>query len=273
MRSNFRIHCYCLAKNEVDIIGACLSDALRWADYVYVYDNGSTDGTWDKVRAVRDERVVAWKSEDKPFQESLRAEIFQAFRHRATEGDWWCQLDADEFYLDNPRDFLACVPPIAQAVWSLFVEYYLTCQDLDGLDFSLPIETILGQLHYYRANHSEPRFFRHRRRLVWHLDRGHPTHMGVVYPQRIRLRHYKYRSPEQIQRRLDTRREARRRGFPGWEHAAQEGWREKIAEAGGLHYDDGSGRLTVDEQALPNHLGSRRLRIVRRVMHGLGIWP
>lgn len=268
-----RIHCFCLVKNEGDIIQACLQDALRWAEAVYVYDNGSSDDTWDKVQALRSERIIPWKQEDAPFQEALRAEIFQAFRHRAREGDWWCQLDADEFYLDNPREFLAQVPPRMHAVWALFLEYYLTHQDLERIDFGQPMETLLKELRYYRACHAEPRFFRHRDRLVWRLDSGRPTHLGLVYPDWIRLRHYKYRSPEQIQRRLDTRREARRRGFPGWEHAAQEDWREKIVGAGQLHFDAGDGRFLIDSQALPNHRGSWRSRLVKRVFHGVGLWP
>jgi glycosyltransferase involved in cell wall biosynthesis len=271
--SDFRIHSICLVKNEADIIQACLRDALRWADYIYVYDNGSTDGTWEIVRAMESAQIVAWKSEDQPFQDTLRSEVFNAFRHRVRPGDWWGQLDADEFYLDNPREFLAAVPQSAQVVWSAFIEYYLTQRDLETLDFSQPVETILGQLRYYRADQSESRFFRHRDRLAWPRSSSHPIHMGVVYPKRIRLRHYKYRSPEQIQLRLDTRRDARRRGFRGWDHAAQESWREKIDDAARLHYDDGTSPPVIDEKNLPDHLGSWKTRVVKRVMHGLGIWP
>lgn len=273
LRPDQRIHCLCLVKNEGDIIEAALGDALRWADAIYVYDNGSSDDTWDKVQALRSERIVPWKQDDAPFQESLRAEIFQAFRQRAKEGDWWCQLDGDEFYLDNPREFLARVPASMHAVWALFIEYYLTDVDLERIDFDEPIEAVLKELRYYRANHAEPRFFRHRDRLVWHTHAGRPTHLGLVYPERIRLRHYKYRSPEQIQRRLDTRREARRRGFPGWEHASQEKWHEKIVDAATLHFDVGDGQIRIDSGELPDHCGSWRSRLAKRLLHGMGIWP
>jgi hypothetical protein len=41
-------------------------------------------------------------------------------RHLACErldGDWWCILDADEFYIDDPREFLEAVPKRFSSVW------------------------------------------------------------------------------------------------------------------------------------------------------------
>lgn len=44
-----KIHSICLVKNESDIIAQTLKAAVNWSDFIYVYDNGSTDGTWEKV--------------------------------------------------------------------------------------------------------------------------------------------------------------------------------------------------------------------------------
>ena len=108
--AEFSIHAICVVKNEADIVESSLRTALQWADRIIVYDGDSTDGTWEKVCAMRSERIVPWKQDGKVFQESLRAEVFNAFRQGARSGDWWCHLDADEFYIDDPRAFLSKVP-------------------------------------------------------------------------------------------------------------------------------------------------------------------
>lgn len=86
------IHALSLIKNEADIIEYSLGAAVRWCDHIYVFDNGSTDGTWEKVQAMAKEfpAIVAWKQDPKPFRDGLRAEIFCNFRRRARLGDWWC---------------------------------------------------------------------------------------------------------------------------------------------------------------------------------------
>ena len=40
MKSDFKVHCIALCKNEPDVIGVCLHEATKWADYIYVYDGG-----------------------------------------------------------------------------------------------------------------------------------------------------------------------------------------------------------------------------------------
>ncbi len=274
-RADFKIHSICVLKNEADIIGHCLDQALSWSDHVILYDGQSTDGTWEIVqeRARRDPRVIPWKQDGKVFQESLRAEVFNAYRHLAKPGDWWCHLDADEFYVTDPRAFLRQVHRPYDVVWGLMVEYYLTQQDVDTLDFQAPIEALLPRLKHYRAKHAEPRFFRHRDRLVWRPDRGWPDHMGLSWRRTIPFRHFKYRSPEQIQRRLDTRRSNVERGFPGWEHARTASWRDQIAAPNTTHMDEGQGRWQVDPQVQRLHLGSPVQRTVKYLLHGLGVWP
>jgi hypothetical protein len=80
-----------------------------------------------------------------------------------------------------------------------------------------------------------------------------------IFPRRIRLKHFAYRSPEQIQRRLDTRREPMQRGEflhekrAGWisngviaPGPAQQddfprSWAERVVHSSGCHYDAGDG--------------------------------
>jgi glycosyltransferase involved in cell wall biosynthesis len=201
-----KIHCIALTKNEEDVVHYCLTEAAQWADHIYVYDNGSTDATWDIVRSLESDKIVPWKRDGKVFSEGLRAEVFNEFRHLSDERDWWLRLDVDEFYpINYLREALARIPHEHYFVWGIPIEYYLTWKDLETLDFSLPVEQLLPKLRYYRIESSEPRFFRYRRRLVWNSEWAWPLHSGVVATQRIMYKHYKYRSPQQIQTRLNTR--------------------------------------------------------------------
>lgn len=271
-----RILGLCLVKNEADIIRMSLRESLHWCDRIFVFDNGSTDATWDYVQeaARSDARVVPFKQDGKPFDDALRAEIFAAFRHEAAEGDWWSRLDADEFYVDEPRAFLAAVPHAHHVVWGSWLQYFLTTEDLarfSPADEQSPPEMTPELLpRYYQAKGGEARFFRHRKGLVWNGG-AWPTHLGLVEPRRIRVKHFQYRSPAQIQRRLDTRRAAAAAGWQHFAHSTQESWRDKVADATRLTLDRGDGQLAAEQSNA--HLEPTTQRALKRIMHGLGIWP
>ena len=266
------LHGISLVKNEGDIIALFLDHALRWCDFVYVLDNGSTDDTWDVVvrYAKKESRVIPFRQDNRPFANSLRLEVFNAYRSRAKEGDWWCRLDADEFYLQNPREFLPRVPQRHHVVWAIHAQYYLTESDVRGYSLEArgdPPKITWDMLpRRYITDGSEPRFFRYRNRLRW--DRGAwPSHMGLVHPDRILLRHYKYRSPAQVQLRLDTRRA--NGDFP---HVVAKDWTECVVRDQ-LELDDGVSPLRIDLSQLPNHLENREIRFLKRLLHGSGLWP
>lgn len=274
MSRDFKIHSICIVKNEGDIIRAALEAASEWSDRVIVYDGQSDDNTWEIVCGMASEKIIPWKQDGKVFQESLRAEVFNAFRGGSRPGDWWCHLDADEFYVQNPRQFLSRVPWPYHVVWGIAVEFYLTEKDVDP-DYRLGSEVPaadLSKLRYYSVNNSEPRFFRERQRLVWPADTGWPSNMGPVYPKRLLYKHYKYRSPEQTQIRLQTRQKSIAGGFRGWEHAGAADWREKVRPSGGLKKHD-SGRFEYNTDELPRHLDPLVKHSAKLVLHGLGILP
>lgn len=267
-----------LVKNESDIIGTSLEYHTELFDRIYVFDNGSTDSTWEIVNEYSKKHpgIVPYKREDKDFRDSLRGEVFSAFRHTATPEDWWCRLDADEFYIDHPRDFLATVPRSHHVVWSIHLQYYFTEEDLlrwSGKDEDIVQADLKMMPRFYKANASEPRFFRHRMNLEWQGDTAWPKHMGIVHPKRIRLKHYQYRSPAQINRRLTTRKEAAKRGYLTFQHGLQDDWKEKISSSKDLHLDDHSGSYRVNEDEMPSHLESPLTRFVKYVMHGTHLWP
>jgi hypothetical protein len=144
----------------------------------------------------------------------------------------------------------------------------LQTQSISG-DFAVDRNLI----RYYKAAGVERRFFRHRARLRWSEENAWPAHLGVTHPRLLHFRHYPYRSPVQIQTRLDVRRDNRARGFEGWDHASELSWREKIVSGVGLHLDGQNGRLEVEAEFLTAHIESPRRRWFKKCMHGIGIWP
>lgn len=274
-----KIHGICVLKNEADVLRYFLSQASRWCDRIYLLDNGSTDRTWDIIQemAATHPQVVPYRREMGPFTDALRGDVFNHFKAEALPGDWWCRLDADEIYIDDPRAFLAAVPRSHHVVWSAHLQYYLTEPDLsrfpaDHEGAPLPEINSENLPRYYVANASEGRFFRHRAGLQWPAG-AWPRHLGLVTPQRIRLKHLQYRSPAQARARFETRRDVGVRGGQMFDHWARADWRETLGDPAQLHLDTGDGTFLVDEAQMPRHLESPWQRIVKHLMHGLHLWP
>ena len=276
-----KIHSICIAKNEADIITQTLTKASEWCDYIYVVDNGSDDSTWEKILKLSEKypQIIPHKQDSRTFYNGMRGEVFDDFRSNSKSGDWWCRLDADEFYIDDPRTFLSEVPNQYQAVWAASFQYYFTDRDLECYErnpiaFSdeVPVEE---RCRYYLNDWSENRFFRYDRKLVWDKKRGWP-YFGAIYPKRIRLKHYQYRSPQQIQQRALARLQARARGSSSFLHEAQalssneeaksfsssltteptasitdNIWKKRIAKASELNFDYQNNVYLMREDLMP----------------------
>lgn len=206
--TNVKLFGITMVKNEADIIRPFLESAAQWADRIFVYDNGSNDGTWDIVKAMASDVIVPWKTEDIPFNDGLRSRVFNAFRHEAEVGDWWCfRLDADEFYIENPREFLGTVPRAYHIVARRSLEFRLTLEDLEDFEFSGDFSRDRNKLHYVKPELGvENRFFRHRDTVTW-SEGGTRSFGGITYPKAILVAHYPWRSPQQIRKRLETKRD------------------------------------------------------------------
>lgn len=244
-----------LVKNEADILMESLSKAAVWCDGIFVYDTGSEDGSWDLVleMAKKNSKIVPFLNEKVAFSDGLRARVFHQYRCLAEDGDWWCRLDSDEIYIDDPRIFLARVPRKYGVVYSASFQYYFTEKELS--DYTTDAALFLGKpiekrIRHYLCNWSEIRFFKHHRDLVW--KGGHwPSNFGPLYKKRIRLKHFQYRSPEQIQIRLNSRLKAYLEdpGFFGYD--AKHDWCEKIQNSANLKHDNLDGKYRVEEINLP----------------------
>jgi glycosyltransferase involved in cell wall biosynthesis len=264
-----KIHSICLCRNEADIIERTLTEAACWSDFIYVYDNGSSDGTWEKVLrlAATVPQIIPFRRDALPFNDNLRRIPFAYFRRCSATGDWWCRLDADEIYIDSPREFLAGVPPSYDTVWSASFQYYFTDEDSERYRADpsryadeVPLEM---KCRYYSASSSEIRFFKYHPRLRWHTG-GFPYPLLKSFERRIRLKHYQYRSPQQIERRLATRQDAVRRGMFRHERRPSfsdlfavdfrkyrlkevpDSWQSRVVDSASLTRDDGASYVVPD---------------------------
>ena len=273
------IHAICIVKDEADIIGQTLKAAVEWCDFVYILDNGSTDGTWEAVCRLGKQYaqlVPYMQDSSRPFTNSVRGELYNHYRDNSAPGDWWVRLDADEIYIDDPRTFLARVPVRYGGVYAAVFQYYFT--DVDRARYeadpsryasNIPVE---NKLRYYINNLSTLRMIRDNGHLVW-KNHSWPRHREPNLPTRIRLKHYQYRSPQQIQCRLNVRyqnmrrggdrfnhernvdwhaaviagsrsgqREARRSGYPSWE--------DRVVSSEKLYYDGHDGNYVLREDLM-----------------------
>lgn len=91
------------AYNEADIIGAAVAHLVRQGAYLYLLDDGSTDGTVDAARAAAGDRLIGWESlADPADSRPSRFRWSHILERKAAlaasiDADWFIHQDADEF--------------------------------------------------------------------------------------------------------------------------------------------------------------------------------
>lgn len=269
-----RIFGLMLVKNEIDVIEYTLNQARKWADKIFILDNGSTDGTWELLQELKDDVITPWKQDTQPYRNSLRADIFNNYKHLAEEGDWWCyKMDSDEIYYENPKELLPTISGLHHVVYKKSLEYVFTKDDVEAIDFSKPFSDIVDSIKSLKpAAYLEARFFRHRDKLVWPENIYQPIHMGMASPKTIVTRHYQFRSPKQMQARLDLRNAIPRdkRGKP-FRHVTEKNWEELLLTSDKVIRDD-----PKKYNSIPTYGNFREpflKRVIKTLLHLLKIWP
>lgn len=269
-----KIFSICCVRDENDIVAEALEAALRWSDRIFVFDNGSVDGTWETIQEIsrRTSKLEIVGRDDRTFTDELRGEIFESYRSIASAGDWWCRLDSDEIYIDDPIGFLSGVPDKYGFVYSASFNFYFTDVDLHRYHQN-PAKWLARpasqRLRFYQNNWGEPRFVRHRNDLNW---RGliWPDNRGRTFPSRIRLKHFPYRSPDQISRRLEIRQEQpalfkheanrtlAKSARPDWSAGHAEpvifeaaSWQDRVRRAYECDIDRGDGAFVTRNELMP----------------------
>ncbi len=268
-----RIFGITVIKNEADIIEWALTKASEWADKIFVLDNGSQDGTWEIVceLAKYNKVIIPWKQTPEPFTDGMRADVFNHFKAEAKPGDWWClRLDADEFYIDDPRIFLQTkIKSFYHVVCSKHIQYRVTKSDVAMLP--LPAKELLETLRYYEQQAtSEIRFFKHRKKLIWNREDELPKHVGLISPERIFIKHYQYRSVQQIQNRILSR-----FGLKSHSHIKDQDWKSYILRPEDCIFDSQSFQGYHDLPLSNNSNLRYRWWVfwLKRTLHFIGIFP
>lgn len=210
-----RFHGLMAVRDEDDILPQCLAHLLTWIDGLYVLDLGSKDSTWQIVRdaAANDRRVVPFESRPYQYEDSIRWYLFEKFRSRFQDGDWIVKIDGDEFYEVTPPKFVA--ERVRDGESMVYLGWYffrLTSKEVADYesgrvqvseDRKRPIEQ---RRRYFKIpDYGEPRMFRYRHSMKWPSTRMHPYNAGYIARERIPIRHYPHRDPEQMAKRYRLR--------------------------------------------------------------------
>ncbi|MFQ3234639.1 MAG: glycosyltransferase involved in cell wall biosynthesis [Paraglaciecola sp.] len=205
-----KLNAICIIKNEVDIIIDTLENALVFCDNIYVFDNASTDGSWELIceKAILDSRIVIAAHTDEIYRNQFRNRVYNMFNHTFSASDWWYILDADEMLIEDPRPMLYKAMQRNKnqmRVWQ--AQFYFTDTDLaayENENKSLPVPK---RRHHYRINWREPRFFKNSPNNKWseEISGKVPPFCNRLFRSSPICRHYAQRTPEQIKMRHDIR--------------------------------------------------------------------
>ncbi|BDX08257.1 glycosyltransferase family 2 protein [Planctobacterium marinum] len=205
-----KLNAICMVKNEGDVIAETLLNAIAFCHRIYVFDNGSTDGTWETILelAQQHEQIEIAAHSDEVFKNQLRNRVYNMFHHKYTDDDWWYILDADEMLTEDPKPLLSEADRKGYdmlRVWQ--AQFYFTDKDMAGYeqeDKSLPVTE---RRRHYRINWREPRFFKNKQNQQWseNISGRLPPFCKRFYYKAPICRHYAQRTPEQIKARNQIR--------------------------------------------------------------------
>jgi glycosyltransferase involved in cell wall biosynthesis len=271
-------------RDEGDIIYQCLTEALKWADAIHVFDTGSVDDTWEIVQqfAARDKRVVPMRKEPVYFSETrLRGYMFHVARQQMREGDWFLRVDVDEFHHIPPPEFVKNHMGRHETVaYHQYYDFRLLQSEVDAWnrgeetlqDRQRPIEE--RRRHYTISAYSEPRLCRYRETMQWPPTVSFPFNAGYVARERLPIRHYPHRDQVQLERRCrlraimmaDTENRANWTR-PELHHWAEREWKNFITpdDLPALKFWQPGTELKLVH--LTNHLRPPHIRAIQRVVH------
>lgn len=256
-----KLYGVCLVKNEDDVITQTLIHAAGHCEKIFVLDNGSTDCTWEFVQSLSrvEPRIVPFGQTFEPYRRSLRSQVLYEVCSDLSEDDWWLILDSDEFLAEDPQPVIRqAVREGADVIRSWQISFYFTDIDLraweEGTDQRS--KPIVDRRRYYCIDWQERRLFRNRRDLSW-ANGNVPEELGKECKRRIFNRHYLFRDPPQIEKRLSVKRE-----IPSKAGKTSREWRRLVKDSSKLdfHRDGDPWRFRLWPMTTP-----LRWRLSRRV--------
>lgn len=281
-----RVHGFVIVRDEADIVSQGLDHLLTWCDVVYVLDNGSEDQTWAIVqeRALREPaRIRPIASIDMPFHIGARTVILDQVRGELETGDWISRLDIDEWYHEDPREFLRTrVAPHEHRVcihhhnfvWTRSRAAYLASLADGGASLAQDIVSACDTYFTELPGIIEPRLFRFRRGMRWGLREPVPFASGPTARHRIPVRHYRWRSIPQARVRCALRAREASRSAHG-RHWKVDDWQRFV-----WHDEDPRLRIwrpnatppmVLVEPDYADHVGPLCARVVTQAAYALGL--
>lgn len=200
--------------NEADVIDEMMAHNRHFVDTIFVLD-GSDDGTAERLNAYSEVELILKDSEVAPnarVRDYHRQALLDAAHERYGVGHWFTLMHGDEFFHDDPRDIAerAEKQGANRVNWAA-MQFFMHSSD-EPLDTSLPVQE---RLTWYSPFWVEIRQFKTTKNT--HYAQKH----GQVIPERVGwqpyfkmplFKHYPFRSPEQMQERLELNES---RGFSG----------------------------------------------------------
>ena len=231
-----RVFAICLVKSEDDIIAESLTAAARYCQRIFVIDNGSTDDTWNIVQRLAEQSstIVPFEQTLEPFDNGMRSKVYNAMHSELSNDDWWLILDADEFLADDPRPVIEAASNAgADTIRAWIIQFYFTERDAEEYEHGNcnRNQPIFDRRRYYLINWQEARLFRNDPRRRWNANSYKPEWLTRVFKRRILIRHYQYRDPEQITKRLHLR-----NGHGQFSHVQARDWQDVIRDSRHLNF-------------------------------------
>ena len=190
-------------KNEVDIVEETLLNAMKFCHKIYIYDNNSTDGTWEVLNemASRFNDLVIVGQTDESRVRLLRNRIYNRYHSEYTADDWWYLLGADELLVESPIKVLkraSAASKNAMNVWH--AQFYFTDVDYENYENENTKMPIAQRRRYYVLNWKAPRFFCNDPTKKWpeNTTDNLPPWSSCTYSEAPISRRYCERTPEQM---------------------------------------------------------------------------
>ena len=132
-RLSVKIIAICLTRNDADILPRTVRDAASWCDHIIIVNHDSSDDTERVARDLEREckGVIFFGTVSGAYSNGIRSLAYKRYSHLANSNDWWCRLDSDEIYFDDPRQFLSDVPRYYRSVAGIGLQFYFTQNDLE----------------------------------------------------------------------------------------------------------------------------------------------
>ncbi len=223
-----KLHGLLVVQDESDIIEDLLAflKNLKIYDTILFFDLGSQDDTFERAMKFQEILHKPQKIQE-IYTEKLRFDLLDQHHNLYEEGDWIAMIDADEFYVDDPLDLIRFAEKEqATFIQTYQAQFFFTDVDLNNFEKEDPALPIYERRKYYLINYSEERFFKF---LPEHglFSRSKPC------SRRLLNRHYQFRTPGQIQKRIRNRLENRNRarhlrGRHEWPQIYSADWKKYV---------------------------------------------